>query len=594
MTTTAAPAWAKFPILATPNTSVKSQYDVVVVGSGYGGSIAASRCARAGQSVCVLERGKEWRPGDFSEEFAKVAAETQVTVGGLIDQVGKPNSLFEFFYTDDLTVAQGCGLGGTSLINANVGIKMEKEVFQDSEWPKAIRNDRKALFKVDRRHFYEMIKPLPYPDDYPHLLKIDRMEESVSEFADLEDLHKKKKEKEKKFQLLKRLDLYVTFEDKRKNHVGVPQPKCTACGNCVGGCNVGSKNTLNMNYLPDAKAHGAELFTEVEVLTVLRSAADSTRWEVTYKRTDDDSTGEEYKVQATFVILGAGAIGSTKVLLRSKTSGLNVSNQLGKRFSTNGDVIASSFCGDNVVNAIGIPYETAPGVDHPPGPTITTVADFRRFTPGNFEKHHVIQDFGIPVGLASPFIIGLAVKALFSGDEQYPDIEDVDKFYKAVKSEAGEESLAFLGMSHDDAKGVISFDNGIFDITWNKVGCESNFFEVNKRMKKMTDALGGTFIPNPKWAKGQKRSVITGHPLGGCSMGESGKTAVVNHAGRVFDGNTNNLHEGLLVVDGSIVPRPLGVNPSLTIAMLAERCIRLLAEENCWTIDYDTFTPLVY
>ena len=140
---------------------------------------------------------------------------------------------------------------------------MEKEVFQDSEWPKAIRNDRKALFKVDRRHFYEMIKPLPYPDDYPHLLKIDRMEESVSEFADLEDLHKKKKEKEKKFQLLKRLDLYVTFEDKRKNHVGVPQPKCTACGNCVGGCNVGSKNTLNMNYLPDAKAHGAELFTEV-------------------------------------------------------------------------------------------------------------------------------------------------------------------------------------------------------------------------------------------------------------------------------------------------------------------------------------------
>ena len=174
---------------------------------------------------------------------------------------GKPNSLFEFFYTDDLTVAQGCGLGGTSLINANVGIKMEKEVFQDSEWPKAIRNDRKALFKEDRRHFYEMIKPLPYPDDYPHLLKIDRMEESVSEFADLEDLHKKKKKKEKK--LLNRLDLYVTFEDKRENHVGVSQPKCTACGNCVGGCNVGSKNTLNMNYLPDAKAHGAELFTEV-------------------------------------------------------------------------------------------------------------------------------------------------------------------------------------------------------------------------------------------------------------------------------------------------------------------------------------------
>ncbi|XP_068747116.1 cholesterol oxidase-like [Montipora capricornis] len=578
------PTWAVFPILAAPNTSIKSRYDVVIVGSGYGGSIAASRCARAGQSVCVLEKGKEWRPGDFSEKFIQVASETQVTVGGLIDQVGKPNSLFDFFFTDDLTVAQGCGLGGTSLINASVAIDMEKAVFRDSEWPKALRNDSQALFSEDRRHFYEMIKPLPYPDDYPHLFKFDRLEESVSDL-DIEDLDKNK--------LLYKLDLYVTFEDKIKNNVGVPQPKCTACGNCIGGCNVGAKNTLNMNYLPDAKAHGAELFTEVEVLTVERSA-DSTGWDVTYKRLDGESTDVEHKVQATFVILGAGAIGSTKVLLRSKANGLNISNQLGKRFSTNGDVVASSFWGKDVVNAIGIPFETAPGVDHPPGPTITTIADFRPFTPGNFDKHHVVQDFGIPVGLASPYIIGLAVKALFSGDEQYPDLEDIDKFYKAVKSEAGDKSLTFLGMSHDDARGVISYNNGIFDITWEKVGCESNFFQVNRRMKEMTDGLGGTYVPYPKWAKPQKRSVLTGHPLGGCSMGESGKTAVVNHAGQVFDGNTDNLLDGLMVVDGSIVPRPVGVNPTLTIGMLAERCIRLLAERQGWTIDYDTFTPLVY
>ncbi|XP_068686234.1 cholesterol oxidase-like [Montipora foliosa] len=584
MTTTTPPTWAVFPILATPNTSIKSRYDVVVVGSGYGGSVAASRCARAGQSVCVLEKGREWRPGDFSEDFKEFTTEVQVTVGGLIDQVGKPNALFDFFFTDDLTVAHGCGLGGTSLINANVAIDMEKAVFKDSEWPKAIRNDRKELFRTDRRHFREMMKPLPYPDDYPHLFKFDRMEESISDL-DIEDLAKK--------QLLTRLDLVVTFEDKIKNHVGVPQPQCTACGNCIGGCNVGSKNTLNMNYLPDAKAHGAELFTEVEVLTVLRSA-DCTGWDVTYKRIDDNSTGVEQTVQATFVILGAGAIGSTQVLLRSKEGGLNVSNQLGKRFSTNGDVIASSFCGDNVVNAIGIPFETAPGVDHPPGPTITTAADFRRFTPGSFDKHHVVEDFGIPVGLASPYIIGLAVKALFSGDDKYPDLDDIDKFYKAVKSEAGDKSLTFLGISHDDARGVISLNNNIFDITWEKVGCESNFFEVNGRIKNMTDGLGGTFLPYPKWAKPQKRSVLTAHPLGGCSMGESGKTAVVNHAGQVFDGNTDDLMDGLMVVDAAIIPRPVGVNPLLTIGMLAERCIRLLAERQGWTIDYDTFTPLVY
>ena len=123
-------------------------------------------------------------------------------------------------------------------------------MFEDSEWPKALRNDRKDLFKLDRKHFFDMIKPTPYPDDYPPLQKIDRIKESAASL-DIEDLP------------VYKLPLYVTFEDKIKNHVGVPQPRCTACGNCISGCNVGSKNTLNMNYLPDAKAHGAELFTEV-------------------------------------------------------------------------------------------------------------------------------------------------------------------------------------------------------------------------------------------------------------------------------------------------------------------------------------------
>ena len=163
---------------------------------------------------------------------------------------GTPNRLFEFFYTDDLTVFQGSGLGGTSLINANVAIDMEDAVFEDSEWPRALRNDREALFNLDRKHFIDMIKPTPYPDDYPHLQRFDRMKEAVAAL-DIEDVP------------LYRLPLFVTFDDKIKNHVGVPQPKCTACGNCMSGCNVGSKNTLNMNYLPDAKAHGAELFTEV-------------------------------------------------------------------------------------------------------------------------------------------------------------------------------------------------------------------------------------------------------------------------------------------------------------------------------------------
>ena len=166
---------------------------------------------------------------------------------------GKPNDLMDFFVTDDLTVLTGSGLGGTSLINANVALDMDPAVLQDSAWPKDIRDDALQMNKIDRKHFFDMIKPEKYPRSYPALKKIDRMKESLRKY-DIEDLDN---------QILSKLDLYVTFEDKMKNHVGVPQPKCTACGNCVGGCNVGSKNTINMNYLPDAKAHGAEIFTEV-------------------------------------------------------------------------------------------------------------------------------------------------------------------------------------------------------------------------------------------------------------------------------------------------------------------------------------------
>lgn len=165
---------------------------------------------------------------------------------------GEPSNLYEFYVTNDLSVAQGCGLGGGSLINANVGLDVHPEVFDDPLWPPELKQDLHNLQNIDRKHFVEMIKPTPYPDHYPTLNKIDRMKDGFKAI-DIEDIDKK----------AYKPPLYVTFEDTPSNHVGVPQPKCTGCGNCCGGCNVGAKNTLNMNYLPDAKAHGAEIFTEV-------------------------------------------------------------------------------------------------------------------------------------------------------------------------------------------------------------------------------------------------------------------------------------------------------------------------------------------
>lgn len=93
-------------------------------------------------------------------------------------------------------------------------------------------------------------------------------------------------------------------------------------------------------------------------------------------------------------------------------------------------------------------------------------------------------------------------------------------------------------MSHDSASGVISFENKTdnIDITWERVGFEKNFKNVNQALEKITRGLEGTFVKNPTWLESLGRSVISAHPLGGCSMGESGRTAVVNHARQVFDG----------------------------------------------------------
>src|SRR5215471_20701687 len=112
-------------MLATPWEERRSKYDFLVIGSGYGGAIAAARLASAvlspKPSVCILERGKEWQPEDFPETLPDV-------VGSALSSVN-PLGLFELLNYPDISVIKGSGLGGTSLINANVAIKPDREVF---------------------------------------------------------------------------------------------------------------------------------------------------------------------------------------------------------------------------------------------------------------------------------------------------------------------------------------------------------------------------------------------------------------------------------------------------------------------------------
>src|ERR1700730_15823700 len=119
--------------LSSPLSALEPHYDVAVVGSGYGASVAAARLASTGRSVCVLERGREIAVGEFPASLSEMRREMQVSSS--LGRVGNPTGLFDIRLGNNVHVAMGCGLGGTSLINANVCLEPDPRVLEDSRWP---------------------------------------------------------------------------------------------------------------------------------------------------------------------------------------------------------------------------------------------------------------------------------------------------------------------------------------------------------------------------------------------------------------------------------------------------------------------------
>src|SRR5215510_8345114 len=157
--------------LSSPISDLQDHYDVVIVGSGYGGAVAASRLARAETSrhgrlsVCVLERGREIRPGEYPDTLARVAGETQIDTASrhLFSRTG----LYDFRLNNEMHVLVGCGLGGTSLINANVAALPERWVLEDKEaWPRALVQDIDHGFRKGFSRATGMLAPAQYDDQF--------------------------------------------------------------------------------------------------------------------------------------------------------------------------------------------------------------------------------------------------------------------------------------------------------------------------------------------------------------------------------------------------------------------------------------------
>ncbi|MCA9269070.1 MAG: GMC family oxidoreductase, partial [Planctomycetales bacterium] len=298
----------------------------MVVGSGYGGGIAAARLsARGGNTVAVVERGREWPVGGFPDEPNEIVAATRIP--GI-----NPLGLYELRAGGGISVLQGSGLGGTSLINGAVALAPDADVFDSARWPAGITFD--AL-----RPYYARARSVLAPMRHPRARSFEKFR-AMQRRADEIGV------------AVEPLDVTVHFGADGTNPYGVPHRACTDCGDCMTGCNVGAKNTIAMNFLPMARTNGADIFTQIEVQWIEKLPDGG--WRVYGMRYSDFERPEAIEIDAGAVVLAAGSIGSTELLLRSRERGLALSDRLGEGFSGNGDFFAVAYNGDAPVNTLGV------------------------------------------------------------------------------------------------------------------------------------------------------------------------------------------------------------------------------------------------
>jgi cholesterol oxidase len=552
-------------MLATPWENRKPSYDFVVIGSGYGGAISAARLATANlnpkPSICVLERGKEWQPGDYPELLLDVLGATRSDAN--------PLGLYELLNYQDISVIKGSGLGGTSLINANVAIEPDPEIFDPINWPSSITLDTLAPY-YKRAH--DALAATQHPNAF-QLAKVKALQKRAEQLGiDVTAL-----------------EIVVNFDIKGPNAFGVPQLPCINCGNCVTGCNVGAKNTLYMNYLPFAANNGATIFTQTKVEWLEKLAAGG--WRIHGKHVNDDMSGNEFTLDAGEVILSAGSLNSTEILLRSEMHGLSVSPVLGTKFSGNGDFFGLAYNGSPETDVLGYPHLEfpQPGDSPEPGPNIVGII---RYTNGLPESRRIsVEDFSFPRAYieASKTTFGiLRGQDTVTGNEQAQSARLARDLAIAPQlhdpNGAMNHTMLYLVMGEDNARGTILFEapwtepDGRIRVSWDQAGQQQIFTQMNEELRRHARALEANFISNPTWSVFKLGHLITAHPLGGCPMGDDYLQGSVDSFGRVFAGD-GSVHDGLYVTDGSVIPTALGVNPLKTISAISERFIERKIEQ---------------
>lgn len=543
--------------------------DVVVVGSGFGGAVTAYRLAAAGLSVVVLERGRAYPPGSFPRSPSDMG-------GAFWDPDEGLHGMYDVWSFTGCDSVVASGLGGGSLIYANVLLRKDEHWFVHDEpvgdggvetWP-VTRADLDPHYDAVER----MLGATPYPFAHPayaHTPKTIALRDAATElgldwrlpplgisFAGSPGAEPG-------------LGLPIVTPDYGNLH-GVARRTCRLCGECDMGCNDGAKNTLDHTYLSAAAHHGADLRTLHEARAVRQRAAGG--YAVDYVRHGGE-TAEEGTIECDRLVLAAGTFGTTRLLMRSRDGLPGLSDALGSRFSGNGDVLAFLLRAKDRTRTREI--------DASHGPVITSAIRLPDGLEDPAEKGRgaYIQDGGHPAFVdwlaegadvrnnllrVSRFVLNRLWATLTRDPNMSAEISGLFR-----DAELSANSLPLLGMGRDVPDGTLRLRGGKLDVQWSGSASTEHFERLETTMRRIADVLGAEFSGLPAWLG---KRFITVHPLGGAPMGHHEGEGVCDGYGEVFG------HPGLYVADGAAMPGPVGANPSLTIAALADRMSERLLE----------------
>jgi cholesterol oxidase len=512
-------------------------YDVLVVGSGFGGSVTALRLTEKGYKVGVLEAGRRFTDDEFAKTSWRVRKFLYAPRLGLY-------GIQRIHLLPDAVVLCGAGVGGGSLVYANTLYVPPSEFFQDPQWSGI------TDWEGELAPFYDQATRMLGVTQVPHRTPLDDVFAKVADEMGVGDTFK-----------LTPVGVYfgegagMTAPDPFFGGVGPARTGCQECGSCMTGCRHNAKNTLPKNYLGLAEAAGATVHPLTTVRVVRPRAQGGYAVETVH-------TGPMMRGRRTFtadhVVIAAGTFNSQKLLHRMRDEGFlpHISARLGHHSRTNSE---------SIVGAVSTRKDT----DFTKGVAITS-----SFFPDS--RTHIEP---VRYGKGSN-LMGLLGTVMTDG------VDGVPRWKVWAKELAANPKIAARSLSvrRWSEKGAIA-------LVMQSVDNSLTVHGVKGKLGFRLTSQQGDGEPNPTWIPagneasrriaehidgfpmGQLGDLIdapmTAHFVGGACIGADADHGVIDGYHRVFG------HDGLHVVDGSAISANLGVNPSLTITAQAERAMAL-------------------